>query len=71
MYYQQFKITNLSCEACQKLSQGVLDEIPGVISVEVDLKSGLTKIEAEKEISWQDIAQSLAEIDKKVEPLTK
>lgn len=69
MFKQEFKITNLSCEACQKLSVGVLEEIPGVVGAEVDLKSGLAKIEADQEIPWKQISQSLAEIDKKAEQI--
>lgn len=61
---QEFKITNLTCEACIKLSTMALKKIPGVYGAKVDLASGKAEIESEWEISWNEIAEALAKVDK-------
>lgn len=64
-----FKITNMTCEACVKLSKMALGKIPGVQSAEVDLKSGLAEIKADREISWDEIVAALEKFDKKAAKL--
>lgn len=66
----KFKITDLNCEACVKLSEEALRSIPGVSRVEVDLKSGLAEVAATREIDWEEIAGSLMAIDKKAKIIT-
>ena len=58
-----FKITNITCEACVKLSLAALKGLPGVSSATVD-KNGLAAIESESEIAWEAIKSTLAEVDK-------
>ena len=55
---------NMTCEACSKLSKRALGKIPGVTSAEVDLASGLAKVEAEKDIPWNEIVDALSKVDK-------
>lgn len=69
MFNYKFKIANLNCEACVKLSLSALSEIPGVKKARVDLKSGLAEIEAEREIPWEEIKSSLRSVDKEGEKL--
>jgi len=69
MYQQKFKITNLTCPACKTLSVGVLEEIQGIKKVSVNLDNGLTEIESDRAIDWQEITKSLAEVDKIAEPI--
>lgn len=59
-----FKITNIACEACIKLSSMALKKIPGVKSVEIE-SNGSAAIESDKEIAREDIAGALAKVDKK------
>ena len=62
----KFKITNLHCEACVKLSTSALLEISGVKKAAVDLKSGDVVIEADRPVSIAEIAASLKGIDKSI-----
>lgn len=64
MYNLKFKIVNLTCEACVKLSVSSLKKIPGMINADVDFQSGETRITAHKNISWQEIVKSLSLIGK-------
>lgn len=59
-----FKITNLDCPACIKLSTGALKEIPGVYEVEIDLKTGVAKIVSTAEIAWERIYSALQAVGK-------
>lgn len=59
-----FKISNLTCEACVKLSIMALKKISGVRNVRVDLSTGLTQIESDREIPWSEIQGVLLEIGK-------
>jgi len=61
---QNFKITNLTCQACIKLSTQALEEIPGVTKVTIDLSTGLVEMVAEHEIAWDKIVKTLQEISK-------
>ena len=64
MYTTKFKITNLDCEACIKLSIRVLKKIHGVIGVKVDLKSGEAELITEHEIAWDQIFSALQSVGK-------
>jgi len=60
----KFKITNLDCKACIKLSEMALKGIDGVTSAKVDLKSGIAEVESTKEISWDKIVEALKTVNK-------
>ena len=60
-----FKITNLTCPACVKLSEMALKKIPGVTDVQVDLGTGAAFVEADNDVKGQ-ITDALAKVDKKV-----
>lgn len=64
MFHKKFRITNLTCEACVKLSIMALKSIVGVQSATVDLKTGEAMIMSDHEISSADINRSLQEIKK-------
>jgi len=64
-----FKITNLDCPACIKLSTGALRKISGVSEVEIDLKTGAAKIVSDSEIAWEQIYSALQAIGKNVEKI--
>jgi copper chaperone CopZ len=67
MYKNEFKITNLTCDACVTLSERALKEIKGVTHAQVDLKSGAVKLEGNRDIPWQEITAKLDELDKHAE----
>ena len=64
MYNLKFKITNLTCAACVKLSESALKSVPGIKDARVDLKSGEASITADKAIVWKDITEALAAVGK-------
>ena len=53
----QFRITNIDCPACIKLSYSALEDLKGVTGVEIDPKSGNVKVESDREISFQEITK--------------
>ncbi len=67
MYKTNFKITNLDCEACIKLSTMALKKIPGMQTINIDLKTGLTEVMSDQELNWEDIKTSLTTVNKNVE----
>lgn len=67
MFEYNFKITNLTCEACVKLSNKALKSLPGVQEVNVNLATGDTKIKSQTELNWEDIKNNLATVNKTVE----
>lgn len=60
-----FKITNLTCDACVKISSMALKKLPGVKNVEIK-EDGSALLESDKEITWEEIENALAKVDKKV-----
>ncbi|EKD43450.1 MAG: hypothetical protein ACD_72C00268G0001 [uncultured bacterium] len=64
MIKTNFKITNLDCEACIKLSTMALKKLPSVQTVKINLESGATEVESNQELEWKDIKTALAEVDK-------
>lgn len=62
---KNFTITNITCDACIKISSMVLKKIPGVISVDID-KNGQTVIESEREVTEEQIKSALNKADKTV-----
>ncbi len=63
---QKFKIINLTCEACVKLSIRALKKIPGVTNAMVDLSSGASEITADREVAFEEIVATLKSVEKEV-----
>ncbi|MDO8668992.1 MAG: heavy metal-associated domain-containing protein [Candidatus Buchananbacteria bacterium] len=61
----KFRITNLTCEACVKLSIMALKKIPHASNIEVDLTSGLGKVQSSQVIGFCEIEKALESVDKK------
>lgn len=60
----KFKITNLTCSACVKLSTMALEDIGGVTQAMVDLATGQVELIAEREIAWDEITNALKGVGK-------
>lgn len=60
-----FKITNITCEACIKLSKSALGSLPGVKNIAVN-NDGLTTLESDTDISMAEIKEVLEKVDKKI-----
>lgn len=67
MFEYNFKITNLDCAACIKLSNMALKGLSGVQEVDVNLETGKANVKSQTELKWEDIKNSLAEVGKNAE----
>jgi copper chaperone CopZ len=56
-----FKLTGLTCEACVKLASRRLQKIQGVREVQIDLKSGETRVSSDNQLDLGVLAESLAD----------
>lgn len=65
----KFKITNLTCEACVKLSNMALGDIPGAIDISIDQKTGIVNLKSDREIAWTEIESALKTVGKTVEKI--
>ncbi|MBI2436778.1 MAG: heavy-metal-associated domain-containing protein [Candidatus Magasanikbacteria bacterium] len=64
MYTTLFTITNITCDACVKLSKMALKNLPGVTSVDIDQKTGEGTLISDVEISGDDVLHALKEVKK-------
>lgn len=60
----KFKVTNIDCGACVKLINMAMRELDGVENVEVDEKTGMVNVTADREIAWPVIEVALKEVGK-------
>ena len=67
MYTQSFRITNITCEACIKLSTQSLQALPHVSSVSIEATTGKTLVQSTEPVLWEEIVKELAEVGKTVE----
>jgi copper chaperone CopZ len=56
---QKFVIQGMTCGNCKTAVEKVLNSYPGVKDIEVDLKSGSTKLKTSKAISLSSIEDKL------------
>lgn len=63
----QFKLSGLTCPACQKVAQNLIGSISGVKSVVVNLETQTAEIEADREISKKEAEEVLKETHYKIE----
>ena len=66
MFTQKFKITNVDCPACIKLSKNALEDIAGVENLEIS-DDGVVNLAANREIDWEEIASALKAVGKSAE----
>lgn len=60
----KFKITNLTCEACVKLSTMALETIPGVSQIKIDPATGESELATNQEAGWGQISSALRSVGK-------
>ncbi len=65
MEHKNFTITNITCDACIKLSTMALKSLPGVSSVTIE-QNGKGSITSSTPISNEMIEQVLVEVKKQV-----
>lgn len=61
-----FKIADVHCDACVKLSVMALKKIPGVNKAEVE-SDGSAEVVSDREVSREEIVNALAAVDKKAD----
>ncbi len=59
----KFKITNVTCAACIKLSTMALKTIPGVLKLKIE-DDGTGELVSGQETSWDQIVSALESVDK-------
>lgn len=52
-------IKGTHCESCKALIEDVCKEIPGIISCNVDYKTGKTIIEHDEELDWKKFKKEI------------
>lgn len=55
----KFKLSGLTCPACQKVTQNLIGSIAGVKKVAVSLDTQVAEIEAEREITKDEVKEVL------------
>lgn len=60
----KFKITNITCDACVKLSNMALKKIPGVSEINIDQNSGEGQLLSNQDTSWEQIYSALQSVGK-------
>ena len=59
-----FRITNITCAACVKLSRSALEKIAGVTQAIVSLETGEVELSAERAVEWHKITDALRVVGK-------
>lgn len=60
-----FRVTNITCEACVKLCKMALEDIPSVTDVRIDEATGAVELVSDQEIEWSHICSELESVGKK------
>ena len=59
MHELTFKVTNLTCDACIKVSTMALRKLLGVTEATVDLSTGVGRIVSDEPINQSDVTAAL------------
>ena len=57
-----FTIENISCEHCVKNIKNELNDLEGIISVEIDQESKQVEVSWQEPLTWEEIKNLLEEI---------
>lgn len=66
MFTKNFQIKKITCQACVSLSHSVLEEIEGVLKVDIDHQTGQTTLMTDRDITNGQIIEAMRQIDKEV-----
>jgi copper chaperone CopZ len=58
---QSFGVTGMTCQNCVRHVTQALSGLPGVRSVQIDLESGVARLDTEREISRTEASSALEE----------
>lgn len=63
MESKTFKVPNMTCSGCVSTVKGEIEQLSGVVHVEVNKPAQLVTVEWENPASWQAIESALIEIE--------
>ena len=63
METKTFKVPNMTCNGCVSTVKGEIEQLSGVVNVEVNKPAQLVTVEWETPASWTIIEQTLTEIN--------
>ena len=63
MTSKNFTIENISCDHCVKTIKNELNDLEGIISVEIDLDSKRVEVNWQEPLTWEEIKKLLEEIN--------
>lgn len=63
MTIKTFEVPNIGCQGCVQAIKNELAELPGVASIEGDVKTRAIQVEFEAPASWDVIVATLKAID--------
>lgn len=65
------QVTGMHCPSCKALLEDVASEVKGVLSSDIDPKTGLGTIEHDEKFNFDDFQKAVAELkDYRVERIT-
>jgi copper chaperone CopZ len=63
MESKTFKVTNMTCNGCVNTVRGEIEQVAGVVNVDINKPAQLVTVEWNTPASWQAIEKALIEID--------
>jgi copper chaperone CopZ len=58
-----FKVLNMSCNGCVSTVRGELEQLAGVVNVEINKPAQLVTVDWQSPASWEAIEQALTEVN--------
>ena len=63
MESKTFKVPNMTCNGCVSTVRGEIEQIPGIVNVDINKVAQLVTVEWNTPASWQAIEKALVEIE--------
>lgn len=63
MESKTFKIPNMTCNGCVSTVRGEIEQIAGIVNVDINKPAQLVTVEWNTPASWQAIEKALVEIE--------
>jgi copper chaperone len=63
METKTFRVPNMSCNGCVNTVKGEIEQLAGVVNVEVNKPAQLVTVEWQKPTTWEAIEHALTEIN--------
>ena len=63
METKTFKVLNMTCNGCVSTVRGELEQLSGVVNVDINKPAQLVTVEWQSPASWDQIESALAEIN--------